>query len=298
MPVNVVVVGSLNMDLVTTAPVTPKQGETILGNEFNTNPGGKGANQAVAAARLGANVDIIGCVGNDTFGAELIDNLDTENVSTTGIDTVDNVSTGIASITITEGDNRIIVVPGANDYLTPERVHNKKELIENADIMLLQLEVPLPAIEEAVQIAKINNVTIILNPAPIKELPDSILSDIDWFTPNEHEMEIFTKNTPNHSKHLQKFIVTRGKEGLTFHCNNQLTKVSAYKVSPLDTTGAGDTFNGALAVALKTEKNVSLENACLFANAAAALSTTKVGAQSGMPNRKEVEKLIKTNSMT
>ncbi|MFB5661245.1 PfkB family carbohydrate kinase [Alteribacillus sp. HJP-4] len=263
-----------------------------MGREFVTIPGGKGSNQAAAAARLGAEVRMIGCVGSDSFGDVLLQSMKNENIELDGVRSVPDISTGVASITVSKGENQIIVVPGANNEVTPEYVHTHSSSIADADVLLIQLEIPLSAIREAIRIAKENNVLVILNPAPIQELPEDILSNVDWLTPNELEADGLCKPT-NHSI-LNKCIVTHGKDGSAFYeYPNNVQHVPAYSVHVIDTTGAGDTFNGALAVAL-TEK-MPLKKACQFANAAAALSATQMGAQRGMPVRSAVEALLLRN---
>lgn len=277
------------MDLVTSALVFPKAGETLIGTSFLTIPGGKGANQAVAAARLGADVSLIGCVGDDLFGKELVDHLKEQQVSLPNVEPVTHTKTGIASITLAEGDNSIIVVPGANYHVTPELVAKYEELIASCDTMLLQLEIPMESVEMAVKIGRKHGLTIILNPAPIAKLSKEILLNIDYITPNEHEvfelLEDLTEEQINKLK--EKLIVTKGAKGITYYRNGNEHHIDSYPVEVVDTTGAGDSFNGALAVAL-TAGN-SMEEACRFANAVGALAVTKLGAQSGMPTKEEVE---------
>ncbi|KEF39743.1 ribokinase [Schinkia azotoformans MEV2011] len=285
----IIVIGSINMDLVTSALVFPKAGETLIGTSFLTIPGGKGANQAVAAARLGADVSLIGCVGDDLFGKELVDHLKEQQVSLPNVEPVTHTKTGIASITLAEGDNSIIVVPGANYHVTPELVAKYEELIASCDTMLLQLEIPMESVEMAVKIGRKHGLTIILNPAPIAKLSKEILLNIDYITPNEHEvfelLEDLTEEQINKLK--EKLIVTKGAKGITYYRNGNEHHIDSYPVEVVDTTGAGDSFNGALAVAL-TAGN-SMEEACRFANAVGALAVTKLGAQSGMPTKEEVE---------
>ncbi|MEC1772523.1 ribokinase [Schinkia azotoformans] len=285
----IIVIGSINMDLVTSALVFPKAGETLIGTSFLTIPGGKGANQAVAAARLGADVSLIGCVGDDLFGKELVDHLKEQQVSLPNVEPVTHTKTGIASITLAEGDNSIIVVPGANYHVTPGLVAKYEELISSCDTMLLQLEIPMESVEMAVEIGRKHGLTIILNPAPIAKLSKEILKNIDYITPNEHEvfelLEDLTEEQINKLK--EKLIVTKGAKGITYYRNGNEHHIDSYPVEVVDTTGAGDSFNGALAVAL-TAGN-SMEEACRFANAVGALAVTKLGAQSGMPTKEEVE---------
>lgn len=285
----IIVIGSINMDLVTSSTVFPKAGETVNGISFLTIPGGKGANQAVAAARLGADVSLIGCVGDDLFGKELVAHLKEQRVSIPNVEPVTHTETGIASITLAEGDNSIIVVPGANYHVTPELVAKNEELIASCDTMLLQLEIPMESVEMAVKIGRKHGRTIILNPAPIAKLSKEILLNIDYITPNEHEvvelLEGLNEEQINTLK--EKLIITKGAKGITYYKNGLEHHIESYPVEVVDTTGAGDSFNGALAVAL-TSGN-SIEEACQFANAVGALAVTKLGAQGGMPTKEEVE---------
>ncbi|AEV20936.1 ribokinase [Geobacillus sp. G4] len=285
----ITVIGSINMDLVTVAARFPNQGETILGERFLTTPGGKGANQAVAAARLGANIRMIGAVGDDAFGQELIRSLQNEGISVDYVKPVTHGSTGIASITISERDNRIIVVPGANHALTPEDLDSCESVIAESDVCLLQLEIPLPVVERAVSIAHRHGVRVIVNPAPAQPLPPSVLEQASFLTPNEHERTILFDKMDEEA-FADKLIVTEGAKGVRIWQDGQERLIPSFQVPVVDTTGAGDTFNGALAVALAEGK--PLDEACRFANAAAALSVTKLGAQAGMPRRQEVESFL------
>jgi ribokinase len=285
----VTVIGSINMDLVTIASRVPSQGETILGEKFHLIPGGKGANQAVAAARLGAKVHMIGAVGTDAFGKELLSSLKREGICVDNVKPVTDSGTGVAVITISEGDNRIIVVPGANHALRPEDVEQCEEVIAKSDVCLLQLEIPLSVVEKAVSLAKKHGVRVILNPAPAQPLPKQLLEQVDIITPNEHERDMIFAGE-NASEFAHKLVVTEGARGVTIMKNGQPMLIPGFSVPVVDTTGAGDTFNGALAVALS--KGMSLEEACLFGNAAAALSVTKLGAQTGMPTEAEVRQFL------
>lgn len=284
------------MDLVTQTNTIPKVGETILGEHFFTVPGGKGANQAVAAAKLGGDVTLLGCVGDDTFGNELKQHLQSQGIHTDYIQTISATSTGVASITLSEGDNSIIVVPGANHKLTPQLVHQHEELIANADMLLLQLEIPLDSVVKATELAQKHKVPVILNPAPMQELPKQLILQATYITPNEHELESLLASTnlsQDEAEELKaKSIVTRGSKGIQLHQDGKDQLINAYQVEAVDSTGAGDTFNGALAVSLSN--GLSLLEASEFANAAAALSVTKLGAQSGMPTKDEVDSFLKS----
>jgi ribokinase len=290
----VLVIGSINMDLVTKTPQVPRIGETLMGESFFTIPGGKGANQAVAASRLGAEVTLIGCVGNDAFGRQLVEGLTNEGINMSNVKPVTHSATGIASITLANGDNSIIVVPGANYEVTPEYVKNYEDVIAGSDILLLQLEIPLESVKEAVSIAKKHNVKVILNPAPIQALPKDLVEQVDYFTPNEHEQELLLTSSEWTDQELQsiksKCIVTKGSKGVTLYHNGVEKEIPSFQVDVVDTTGAGDSFNGALALSLS--EGISLEESCKFANAVGALSVTKLGAQGGMPTRKEIEEFL------
>jgi ribokinase len=294
----VTVIGSINMDLVTSTTQIPKVGETVLGHSFHTIPGGKGANQAVAAARLGADVTMIGAVGNDSFGDTLVDHLTNQGINTKSIMKVKETSTGIASIIISDGDNSIIVVPGSNNHITPEVIDRHEDKIINSNILLLQLEIPLESVIRAVELAKKHGVLTILNPAPIQELPKELLELVDFVTPNEHEQALLFASLDGTDQELEKFkekcIVTKGSKGVLIYKNNEKIEIPRIQVEAVDTTGAGDSFNGALATALC--EGLDIEEACRFANVVGAISVTKLGAQTGMPTKKEVEEFMHLHS--
>ncbi|MFZ3590030.1 ribokinase [Bacillus sp. DJP31] len=288
----ITVIGSINMDLVTRTTSLPQMGETVLGSSFLTTPGGKGANQAVAAAKLGADVTLIGCVGDDMFGDQLKRHLQNQGVRTDYIKTV-KVETGIASITLANGDNSIIVVPGANSELSVQMVEELEHEIAGSKVLLLQLEIPLATVYKAVELANKHKVRVILNPAPIQLLPKELLQKVDYLTPNEYEQTLLitaSQLTATERKEIEeKCIVTKGNKGVSFF-EKFFTEVPAYTVEVVDSTGAGDSFNGALAVALGEGK--MLQEAILFANAVGALSVTKLGAQTGMPTKEEVTSFL------
>ncbi|MCM3636889.1 ribokinase [Sporosarcina luteola] len=285
---NITIVGSINMDIVTITDQLPKMGETILGQQFQMNPGGKGANQAVASARLGAAVQMIGCVGEDLFGNEMIAHLNSEGVDVSNVEQV-APQTGTASITVSNKDNNIIVVPGANNHVTASFVEAKRDVIAASDILILQLEIPLEGVQKAVEIAKENGVIVILNPAPIRELPADLLNKVDYLTPNEHEIKHLTTEE-NHAELIEKVILTKGSEGVSYFQKGKEMNIPAYTIDVVDTTGAGDSFNAGFAVALG--QGLSVEAACLYGNAVAALSTTRLGAQTGMPTAPEVQEFL------
>lgn len=281
----VVVVGSINVDMVFTSDIRPKAGETVLGNTFSLIPGGKGANQAVAAAKLGSESIMIGCVGHDSNADFAINNLNNVNVSTDCIDIVQDVPTGVANIIVAEDDNSIIVISGANYEVNKDTIDKYKDIILSADIVLLQLEIPLETVEYTLELCKMNNVKVLLNPAPAVELSTSMIENATYITPNEHELKIILgKNCDTEDemrKYPNKLIVTLGSKGVKYFDGNEMKYIPSCKVEVVDTTGAGDTFCGALAAALV--RGDCLEDAIKFANKAAAYSITKLGAQSGMP---------------
>lgn len=287
----ITVIGSINMDLVTQTDILPKKGETVLGKEFFTIPGGKGANQAVAAAKMGADVRMIGLVGDDAFGKEYIDYLDSLQIDVNNVKPVTHEKTGVATIVLSEGDNSIIVVPGANNRLTPELVEGLEEVIADSELILLQLEIPIDTVEKAVEIAKKHGCKVILNPAPFQTLSKKLLEDVDYITPNEYEADLLMKSVANPAALQEKLIITKGSKGVSFYENELEDQLDSFNVDVVDTTGAGDTFNGALAVAIL--EGETLRDACKIASAAGALSVTKLGAQSGMPTRAEVDQFLR-----
>jgi ribokinase len=287
----IAVIGSMNMDLVVETAVSPQMGETVLGDNFFTTPGGKGANQAVAAARLGGEVAMFGTVGHDPNGVALVENLKSEGIQTNWMNTVANVSTGVAIIEIQNGHNRIIVAPGANQWTNTEYLSSIAETLLSFDIVILQLEVPLEAVEFIVNKLSGSGRTIILNPAPAVALSEEVIAAVTYITPNEHEYKIVLGTTKSAEEALQlmpnKLLITCGAAGVKYFNGEQVVTVPSIKIDVVDTTGAGDTFTGAFGVAIG--KGYSLHEAIRFANIAAGLSTTKLGAQTGMPTLAEVE---------
>ncbi|NLK27647.1 MAG: ribokinase [Clostridiales bacterium] len=286
------VVGSINMDMIVTADKIPLKGETIKGNEISYIPGGKGANQAVAASRLGADVEMFGCVGNDEHGKILKDNLRKENINIDHIQTVENVPTGLAIITVAEQDNCIIVIAGANDYVDIPYVESIKESLLQCDMVLLQHEIPQATVEYVIDLCHKHNVKVILNPAPAREIRKEIIEKVDFLTPNEHEAKVIFGDIETNEllkKYPEKLIITQGSRGVSVALKNgEIVNVPARKAKVVDTTGAGDTLNGAFTVAIAEENNIV--SALRYANIAASLSTEKFGAQSGMPTNEEVMK--------
>jgi len=291
---DIVVIGSINADLVFKADKRPNSGETLIGKDFKTVPGGKGANQAVAAARLGAKVAILGCLGKDQNGVFLEENLENNNVETKYIKKVDDVPSGVAGIVLAEGDNSIIVVPGANYKVDKEYIDKNKETILNSKIVLLQLEIPVDVVKYVIEICSNSEVKTILNPAPIQKLDEDTLDKLDYLTPNEHEFEILYGSS-NEEKALKeqknKLIITKGSQGVVFNRGDKIINIPSLEVDVIDTTGAGDTFNGAFAQSIVKGKTV--EESIKFANIAGAISVTKFGAQGGMPTVEEINKFIK-----
>ncbi|WP_373893659.1 ribokinase [Virgibacillus sp. CBA3643] len=286
----VCVVGSINMDLTIATSKMPQKGETILGGPFATYPGGKGANQAVAAARVGASVNMIGAVGDDAFGSTLLGHLKNEGINVEGITMTDEAATGIANIILSENDNRIIVALGANNLVLPELVDKHRQLIKDSNVVLMQLEIPMETVLRTLKIAGEYGIPVVLNPAPYQSLPDELLMESAFFTPNEIEAEAM-KQAPLFDSIRKKLIVTKGNEGVAFYDDGADQFVPGFSVDVNDTTGAGDTFNGAFVASLG--RGLPIDEAVQFANAAAALSVTKVGAQGGMPTKREVEAFIK-----
>jgi ribokinase len=285
---NIIVVGSSSIDLVVNTNKIPNAGETVLGESFFTTPGGKGANQAVAAARLSAEVYMIGAVGNDAYGTQIINNLKDNNVNTDYMDTIENVQSGTAHITLYEEDNRIIVVPGANNHIKPDTVIPKLAKFNSGDIIILQQEIPSDTVDAVVKYAQDNNLKVILNPAPYRALSQETIDRVTYLTPNESESELlFGEDLDNViANYPNKLIVTRGDQGAVYF-DTTIRNIAGHKQKVVDTTGAGDTFNGALAVAL-IEK-MELAKAIDFANMAGSLSVTQLGAQGAMPYRQDLD---------
>ena len=296
---NICVIGSLNMDLVVNVDTMPKPGQTIIGSNFKEVPGGKGANQAVAMARLNGNVSMIGKVGEDGFGQTLINSLKNDKVDTTYIQTSKG-ATGVALITVDKNaQNSIVVSPGANFEVKEDDIDNNIEAIKNSDIVVLQLETPLNTIKYALNKAKELNKYTILNPAPAVKLDDEIIKNVDLLTPNETELEIISGVSIETEEDIQKaaqimiekgvkeLIVTLGSKGSLYINKETSMFKKAYKVEAVDTTAAGDSYTGALAVALSQDKNI--EDAMDFASKVGALSVLKEGAQSSLPTLEDVK---------
>ncbi|MFJ7470840.1 ribokinase [Peribacillus frigoritolerans] len=289
--IRIAVVGSSSMDLVVTSAKRPMAGETVLGESFITVPGGKGANQAVAAARLGAEVSMVGCVGDDVYGEVILDNLKKNHVNTDYVEPVTGSASGTAHITLSEGDNSIIVVKGANDFITPEYVEKAKKVIEESDIVMVQQEIPEETVEYLADLCNTLQKRLLLNPAPARKLSEAVIQQASFLTPNEHEFEVLFNGrdrTEVLAEHPNKLFITEGKNGVRYFDGHEEKVVPSFEVEAVDTTGAGDTFNAAFAVAVAEGK--SFGECLLFANRAASISVTKLGAQGGMPQRLEVER--------
>lgn len=295
----IVVTGSSNTDMIIKLTKLPKPGETILGGKFSTAAGGKGANQAVAAVRAGGNVTFISRIGSDMLGDNSLKGFIQDGLNVSGIIKDSEEPSGVALIFVDEkGENSIAVAPGSNAKLSPGDINDKRNIIADADILLMQLEIPLETVEAAAKLAIENNVQIILNPAPAQKLSDSLLGKISIITPNETEAEILTGVPVQNEEDAERaakvllekgvgtVIITLGSKGAFIYDKTHKELVPSYKVKAVDTTAAGDVFNGALSVALSEGKN--LKDSVLFANAAAALSVTKLGAQPSAPYKKDI----------
>ena len=295
----IVVVGSINMDLVTRTPQIPIAGQTLIGTDFTTTPGGKGANQAVAAARLGYPVEMVGAVGADVFGESLIGNLMSAGVGTEALGRLDGPS-GVAPILVADsGENSIVVVPGANGKVDSATIERHADLIRSAGMVLCQLELPLETLRRTLAICAEAGVPVMLDPAPAATLPDEVWSRVTWFTPNETETAFYLGggSEPEQAarellaRGLKGVVLKRGSEGAYVAAvGGKAAWVRPFAVQAVDTVGAGDCFNGAFAVALLEGRDPWA--AARFANAAAAISVTRLGAQASMPYRAEVDAFL------
>jgi ribokinase len=299
MEANIIIVGSMNMDMMVKTEHIPRPGETIMGTDFLMNPGGKGANQAVAVARLSGNAKFIGKIGNDLFGRQASQLFREEGIDTSGLTSDANQPSGIALITVDkDGENSIVVAPGANSSLNLADVETHIYNTSQASVMLIQLEIPINTVKHAIKVAKQSNIKVILNPAPAQHLEDELLKMVDIITPNETEAEFLTgisvfdiesaKKAAQDisSKGIGSVIMTLGQKGALVYENEIFHHITAPVVLAVDTTAAGDVFNGALAVGITEGKTIL--QAVEFACRAAAISVTRLGAQSSIPYRNEL----------
>lgn len=290
----IAVIGSINSDFFVEMDRLPNSGETILGNSFFMALGGKGANQAVAASRLGADVSFFGSVGNDDHGKFVKETFSQEKIDTSYLNFTDDAHTGAAFVEISNSENRIIVIPGANNHTTKAYVEELLEKILEHDIFIFQFEIPMETIDYLIPILHANNKTIIVNPAPALSIKQEILEKITYLTPNEHEYQVVLNQSGSMEEALSLYpnqlMITCGHDGVKFFDGNEIVHVPAHTVDAVDTTGAGDTFCGAFAAAIANEKELS--ESIRFGNIAAALSVRKRGAQAGMPNRQEVDQIM------
>lgn len=302
----ILVVGSSNTDLIIKVRDIPRPGETLLGGQFQTFPGGKGANQAVAAARAGGEVVFIAAVGDDAYGAEAIRNYQEDQICTEDIKICKGVPSGVAMITVSDrGENAITVASGANSELNPSDLEEAEEAFVEADYMLVQLETPLETVQKAVELCADLNTRVILNPAPAAELPDALLAKVHIITPNETEAErltgILVQDEASateaahvlHERGVGIVIITLGDKGafLSDPVSGHQALIPGFRVQAVDSTAAGDVFNGQLAVALA--EGLALKEAILQAHAAAALSVQALGAQSSIPYKKDTLNFLK-----
>jgi len=304
MRAKIAVVGSLNIDLVVCTPHMPVPGETVIGGDFRTIPGGKGANQAVAAARLGAEVAMIGRVGDDDFGRAQLRNLGELGIDATHVIVDPEAATGIALITLdASGQNSIVLASGANMRLTKEDINTARGIILQSDVLVLQLESPLAAVAYAIDMAHAKGVEVILNPAPAQPLAKETLAKVDYLIPNESETALLTgievadmDSAKVAAERLRGegvgvVILTLGDRGAFLVSATESVHIPGYEVAVVDTTAAGDAFVGGFAVALAQGQN--LAQAVRYANAAGALAVTRLGAQPSLPTRREVEEFMR-----
>ncbi len=293
------VIGSLNMDLVVDCDRRPTPGETVFGTDFKTVCGGKGANQAVAAAKLGAEVKMLGAVGNDVFGKALTDNLKVQGIGTEGVE-MSNCSSGIAVITVSGGDNTIILNKGANETVTKETIDRHIDLITWADVVLMQFEIPLETVLYATKIAKQNGKTVVINPAPICNIPDELLTVCDLLIPNEHEAagilgyEVTDENAEKAvqdlvRKGIKQALITLGSNGSIYSDGKTTHRQGIYKTTVVDTTAAGDSFAASFLLAQSEGKTVP--DSMKFAAIVSGIVVSRHGASTSIPTRQEVDEI-------
>lgn len=285
------------MDLVIDTDVVPDSGVTVCGNNFMTNPGGKGANQAVAIAKSGCNVEMIGCVGEE-FGSELIDTLKGYNVGVNNVVRCSGISSGVAVVILSGGDNRIILSSGANAEVNGDVIEKGLTQAAEGDYLVSQLEIPVSTVAQVLQTGKNKGLVTVLNPAPAAKLPDEIWKNVDYFTPNQSETEFYTGIYPRNvedagkaakilrNKGVRNVVITMGSLGAVAFTDSEVLEIPARKVNAVDTTAAGDTFVGALAAMLS--EGSSLQEAMNYANKAASITVSRSGAQQAIPYRREI----------
>lgn len=299
---NLVVIGSINADLVINTDRIPKIGETISGNGFSINCGGKGANQAVAAAKLGGNVTFIGAVGNDSNGDIAVENFKKSGIVTDRIVRTD-INTGVAVITVCNGDNSIILDSGANGCMSKEIIDENIDIISAADAVIMQLEIPIETVAYAAKIAHEAGVKVVLNPAPVRDLPEELLKNTDIMILNETETEFLTKIYPDTDEKRRKcmsilkglgvgqIITTLGADGSVYTSGDDIKYQKAYETDVVDTTAAGDTFIGAFCMNMAGD----IEYAIRYATAASAITVGRAGASQSIPTKDEVERFLENN---
>lgn len=291
----IAVIGSINIDYFVESKTLPKFGETVTGENFFMAFGGKGANQAIAAARLGGDVTFFGSIGNDEQKAVLLNHFTKENINIEHLNIVEGVSTGAAFIQLHNSENRIIIVPGANQFTDVKYMEQNLASLLEYDVFLFQIEIPLETMEYLIPILHEQKKTIIMDPAPAQRLAPQLLEKITYLTPNEHEYSIVTNEHQEMADVLKKYpnklIITCGEKGVVFYNGEEVVKIPAQKADAVDTTGAGDTFTGAFTVGISEGK--PLEECIRFGTYASSLAVMKKGAQSGMPFKHELEKLMK-----
>ncbi|MCL6332122.1 ribokinase [Pectobacterium carotovorum subsp. carotovorum] len=300
-----VVLGSINADHILNLEQFPRPGETVIGEKYSVAFGGKGANQAVAAGRSGADIAFIACVGEDDIGTRICQQLSKDNIDVSAVEAISGETTGVALIFVNaDAENMIAINAGANAAVTPDYLHRYQQHIIDASALLMQLESPLETVIAAAKLAHENQTKVILNPAPARELPDELLSLVNMITPNETEAQFLTGITVEteddaaraaqvlHDKGIETVLITLGSRGVWLSENGQGQRIPGYRVKAVDTIAAGDTFNGALVTALLENKPMS--SAVKFAHAAAAIAVTRRGAQPSVPWREEIDAFLQT----
>ncbi|MFJ5361246.1 ribokinase [Pectobacterium sp. CHL-2024] len=300
-----VVLGSINADHILNLEQFPRPGETVIGEQYSVAFGGKGANQAVAAGRSGADIAFIACVGEDDIGTRICQQLSKDNIDVSAVEAISGETTGVALIFVNaDAENMIAINAGANAAVMPDYLHRHQQHIIDASALLMQLESPLETVIAAAKLAHEHQTKVILNPAPARELPDELLSLVNMITPNETEAQFLTGITVEteddaaraaqvlHDKGIETVLITLGSRGVWLSENGQGQRIPGYRVKAVDTIAAGDTFNGALVTALLENKPMS--SAVRFAHAAAAIAVTRRGAQPSVPWREEIDAFLQT----